>query len=212
MSKQNMMIAGAVIVIIIIALLGYFLMSNKSTSSTDSISADSKETNDSAVSKSSVNSLLGTGKNVTCKITYPDNGGSGSIYVSDKKFSGEFSFTSGGKTTQTSVINDGDYMYSWYGTTGMKFKASSTTAPSPASGTGGQSADLDKQVDMNCSAWTADNSKFVPPADVQFTDYTEMMQKTQTGASGAPKMDSSYCNQLTDPQAKAACVSAISGQ
>ncbi|MEK7581318.1 MAG: hypothetical protein AAB512_03470 [Patescibacteria group bacterium] len=212
MSKQVVIVGGAVVVIAIVAIAGFFMMS-KLTKSSDEIAQkqDSKsQESGTSVSKSSIKSLLGGGKNVNCKITYPENGGSGNIYVSDKKFRGDFVTSVGGKSTETHVISDGEFMYSWYGTTGTKFKVDAVGAPSPAASAQPQSADLDKQVDMDCSSWGVDGSKFTVPTDVKFTDLSEMMKTQQsapTGGAAPATSGKSYCDAISDAQAKAACKS-----
>lgn len=211
MSKQAI-IAGVVVIILILG-AGFFLMRSKSPKTENETASTSEKINSQAETTGSIKGLLGAGKNVTCKITYPDNSGSGTIYVSGKKFSGDFTMTVDGKTTQGNMLSDGEFMYSWTGTAGMKFKLDAVPSPSASASGQSQGADLDKQVSMNCSNWNVDNSKFTPPADVKFTDFSQMMQtQTQTQGGSTPAGGSqSACSQITDPQAKAACLKAVSG-
>lgn len=212
MNKQMMMIAAVIVALIAVAAGAFFVMSSKKSTSGSMTSIEG--TPAESASKASIKSLLGAGKNVTCEISYPDNGGSGTVYVAGEKMRSDYMMTVSGKTMEGHMISDGAYMYSWQGTTGMKFKADAVATPTPAAGsqTQQQGADIDQEVDMDCGNWSVDNSKFTPPTDVTFTDATQMMmqtqQQTQTSGSGAPKIDSSYCDSIADPQAKAACMGA----
>ena len=113
-----------------------------------------------------------------------------------------------GKSTNSSMIQDGTYAYFWSGTQGTKMKIDTIASASPAA-TNQQTASLDQKVNTQCASWSVDASMFTSPANVTFTDLNSMMQK-QPGSSSAPNM-SSYCAQITDPQSKAAC-EAASGQ
>lgn len=210
MNKQVMMIGGAVILIAIVAAGAFFVMSSKKSTSESMETAEEVEEG-GAMSKASIKSLLGAGKNVSCKINYPDNAGSGTVYVTGDNMRSDYMMTVSGKTMEGHMISDGTYMYSWQGTTGMKFKADAVATPSPAAGQTSQQqgADINEEVDMDCDNWSVDNSKFTPPADVTFTDATQMMkqvqEQTQTGGTTPNTSGKSYCDSIADPQAKAAC-------
>ena len=64
--------------------------------------------------KGTILGLLSGGKNVNCQVTYPENKGTGSVYVSDKKFAGDFTMKGAdGKETTAHMISDGTFMYAW---------------------------------------------------------------------------------------------------
>lgn len=220
MPKNIGLVAGAAIIIVVLAALG-FLMMNNSKSQNEAVAPIQNIQNQEMSTTSSLKSLLGVGKNVKCDIIYTDEKGKGTVYVSDKKFRGDFDVTvSGAPEVMTHMIQDGQYAYMWTegSSQGTKFNVEdyeSDTSASPAPQN--QGADLNKDVNMKCSSWNVDSSIFTPPSGVQFQDMSTLMQKTQqgqqpqTGGSSAPKMDSSYCSQITDEAAKAACVKAASG-
>lgn len=212
MPNKNLLIAGAVLLLIIVVGVVGFMMMSKSSKNSDAESAVAKdaEQEQSGVSatKESIKNLFSSGKNVTCTVTYPDNGGGGTMYIADKKMRGDFSTKdSSGKQIESHMILDGDTSYSWMGTQGVKMKIDSTVKASPAAGTTQQGTDLDKQQDMNCSSWSVDNSKFALPGDVKFTDMTGFLQQTQTQTQ-TQTGGTSACNAITDPTAKAACITA----
>ena len=209
MPKQTGLIVGGLAVLAIIAVVAFTQLGKSKQQEASQVAPQQQTQGEESMTKSSIKSLLGVGKNVTCIISYPEHGSSGTIYVSDNKMRGDFTALVNDKSMASSIIQDGTYMYMWSGNQGTKMSVEQvmTATPTPSS----QSTDLDAQVDMKCSNTSPDSSKFTPPADVQFTDMSAMMDKMQSGqpgASGSPKMDASYCNQITDAAAKAACIKA----
>ena len=91
--QKNIGLIAAVVVIILLLLGGGFYLMNSKSQKTVSVSPTP-----TAVAKEKApetNSITGTlkeiftgGKTQTCTITYPDNTGSGTIFVSGKKFGG----------------------------------------------------------------------------------------------------------------------------
>lgn len=212
MPKNLALILGASIVVIIIAVLAYTMVSKSSKTGQAPTTAES--TQPQQATRGSIKSLLGMGKSETCDIVYPDGNGKGTIYVVDKKMRGDFTTMVNNQSMENHMIQDGDYVYFWSGTQGTKMKVSTIATPTPGATVGQQpqGADLNKDVDYKCSSWSVDNSKLTPPADVKFTDLTQMMTPQQTKSSPQTGgTNSSYCNPLTDPAAKAACINAGSG-
>lgn len=214
MQNRFGLIAGAIVVIVILAVVGYTQFGKKTSQSPGSVPQQQEQSGISAT-KASIKSLLGGGKNVTCDITYPENGGTGKIFVSNDKMRGDFNTVVEGKTYNSSVIHDGEYAYIWSADTsqGTKVKLDKSLGElqkDAKDAQKGQAADLDKQVDLNCSNWSVDSSKFTPPAEVTFTDVTaqtEQLKQLQQQPGGSPAQDTkSACDQITDPQAKAACL------
>ncbi len=214
MPKKNLLIAGAVAILLLIG-AGYLIMSKTSKKSVSESTVGQGKAQDtgSASTKGSIRSLLSAGKNVFCTVTYPDNGGSGTMYIADKKMRGDFSTKdANGKPIESHMMQDGEFTYSWMGTQGFKMKIDTTVQASPTttSGTTQQGADLDKQVDMNCSSWSVDNSKFTVPEDVKFIDGSSFMKQTQSQTQTQTQTNTnSTCAQISDPSAKAACMSAV---
>ncbi len=214
MSKNLALILGALVIVAVLAVLAVlaYTQLSKSSKSQQMAPAAVENTQNQQSTRGSIKSLLGLGKNVTCDITFPDGNGNGTIFVVDKKMHGDFTTTAGDKTIESHMISDGDYAYFWSGIQGTKMKIDQTAkaTPIPAASAQQQGADLNKDVDYKCSSWSPDNSKFMPPADVKFIDLTQGMTQT-TPQTGGTNPQSSYCNQITDPAAKAACMNAGSG-
>jgi len=211
--KTQALILGAVVVIVLIIAVGYFKFSQ--SSKTTPVAPIQESTQNQGSTKGSIMSLLSAGNSVTCKTSYPDGAMSGTVYVADKKVRGDFMAEAGGKQMESHMIQDGDYGYFWSGNQGTKIKTDESSQVSPAPDVQTSAPDLNKDVDLDCSSWPVDASKFEVPADVKFTDLTEMMmqiQKTPTPSGTTNNSQSSYCDQITDSAAKAACMKAAGSQ
>lgn len=216
MPKQAPIII-AVVAVILVAAGAYLALGKKSqTPETPSTTtATEQKSEDSGSIKGSIKSLLSRGKNVSCTVKYPmrESSYEGKVYVSANKMRGNFSTTVEGKQMENHMISDGMFMYSWTSGTpqGVKFKIEETQAQaSPVAGQSEQ-VDIDKEVDMDCSSWSVDNSMFTPPSDVKFSDFSQMMKPASSPAPGGQTQQnqgSSVCDSITDPEAKAACKSA----
>ena len=199
-----------VAVVVILALLGgaaYLSLSksSKTVTPTEKTTVTEPKTSPAGVT-GTLKSLFG--KNQSCTITYPNNGGSGTVYVSGNKFRGDFTTKiAGEKETTSQVVSDGVYTYVWSSEspTGIKMKID-VTSPTASAQTG--NFNLDQEVGLSCSTWGVDASKFTVPANIQFTDFSSMT---------APKAESkttktqtaSPCDQISNPAAKTACVNAL---
>src|SRR3989344_3866057 len=199
MRKQVMIIIGAVVVIALVSLFAYSRVSKSPSSVADVVKEGAQSVE--SMTKGSIKSLLSGGKNVSCTINYPDGQGRGTVYVSGQKMRGDFMMMADGKEMESHMIQDGDTGYFWSGTQGTKMKIDKEANASPvASAQNAQGADLDKEVDLKCSAWMQDSSKFEVPSNVQFTDVSAMIQKMQAPASAAPGgPGSSICDAITEP-------------
>jgi len=207
---------GAIILILILGAGGFLFMKYSKAPATSSTQSAKPASNNST--SDSILSLLSGGKNVNCSITYPDNKGTGTIFVADKKFAGDFTTTdTAGKETTGHMISDGTFMYIWSGsmTTGIKMNlADAKNTAQNAQNT--QGVDINQKVGLNCSPWLPDNSKFTVPTNIKFQDMSELLKQFQPQVTTAPKTGTqtgaSPCDQITDPTAKAACAKALQGQ
>jgi hypothetical protein len=215
MTKQIKLIVAAIIVVILILAGAYYIL-GKSQKPQDEKTAVQATEAPSAEQSGSIKSLLAMGKDAVCDVSYTveQNQTSGKVYVSGKKMSSDFSIkTSDGKTMDSHMIQDETYIYSWSSAIpqGTKMKVETVTAsPTPTKTGQPASLNIDQQVQYKCSPWGVDSSKFTPPSNVQFLDISAMTKVpgAQTQPSGSGNSSSSYCDQLTDPQAKAACIAA----
>ena len=212
MYRKLTIISGIALVLLLGGAFAYTQINKTPTQEVQSVEQQTVESSASDVTKASLMSLFG--KNVTCTSTDPEMGES-VVFVSGENIRADFNNNMNGKNIPGHMIKAGETTYVWddEGKEGTKFTITKADleAGKKFQGEGSSGPSLDKEVDLKCSDWSVDNSKFSPPADVKFTDMTKMMQniQTQTGSSSMPKMDASICNQITDSSAKAQCLKAI---
>lgn len=154
---------------------GYFFMNKKSTpdEETQMPSGSQNETQGESKTPGSLKDLLTSSIAQKCTYSQTDNGltSEGTVYVSGGKVRSDFRSTTSGKTMATSMITDGKTIYLWgdqLGNAGIKMtidqSASTTTTGTDST------ADLNKPMNFNCSAWVVNSSYFEAPANVTFTE------------------------------------------
>lgn len=201
-----------IVILLILGAAGYFgytKFMGKSLPGTSSESGGMKSLKD----------LLSAGVAQKCTFATTSESGSseGTTYVSGGKVRGDFTTTTSGKTTISHMISDGKTSYVW--TEGEKngFKMTipeSTTEPSTGNADSSTStsseADLNQKADYKCSGWVADTSYFTPPANVTFTDFSQIYNPAspQTGKTTGTSSQCSYCNSLTGDD-KTQCLTAL---
>ncbi len=212
MSRQIQLIIAAVIVVILILAGAFYVLGKSKKAQTETPAGQATEAPSSEQS-GTIKSLLSMGKDVACDVSYTveQNETSGKVYVSGKKMSADFSIkTSDGKTMDNHMIQDETYIYSWSSAfpQGTKMKVEATASPAVAPSGQPASMNVDQQVQYKCSPWGVDASKFTPPTNVQFMDLSTITKMPGQAQPTTQKSDSSPCDAITDPQAKAACVAA----
>jgi hypothetical protein len=209
---------AAVVVILIVAIGGVFVLKSSKTPA----KTQTQSVNTQAAKPQTTNSLKGTiiglvsgGKTVNCQVTYPDNKGTGSIFVADKKFAGDFDMKGAdGKETSAHVISDGVDMYVWSSGLPMGIKMSLAAAKNAAQNPqANQSFNVNQEVNFNCNSWTPDTSKFTVPTNIQFRDMSGLLQGAQPQVTTAPtagaQTGTSPCDQVPAGPARTACQNAM---
>jgi len=213
--KKSGLIIVAIVVVLLLAAGGMFLMkSSKTPTVKKTVNTQTAKPQTTNSLKGTIIGLLSGGKNITCQITYPDNKGTGTVYVSDKKFAGDFIMKGvDGKETNAHMISDGTYMYVWSSgiSTGIKMNLAAAKNAAQNAQTD-QSVNINQEVGLNCSPWAPDSSKFTVPSDMKFQDMSQLLQQAQPQGTTAPQTGSSPCDQITNPTARAACVNALQGK
>lgn len=162
------LIIGIIVVVLILA--GGMLLRGKSPagSASDAVA--------------SLSELMARGKSAKCEYSTSGNGvdQTSVVYYDGKKVYMENTSMVGGKEVKAKILIDDAFQYMWSddGTNqGIKIPVPKDAGtPSPNVPTTGQASQVDygKNLQMRCGAWSADESVFSPPANVTFTDLSQM--------------------------------------
>ncbi len=221
MNKQYLI---ALAVVILIAGGVYVYTSTSDTPEVkDSASTDNTMT-DEPTTASSLRVLLASGKNVTCEFSRPadedGNAQEGTVYVSGDHVRGDFTITTKKEGAQSaSMIQDGEWMYAWGGGfadegEGYKVRVSETTGTSnEVMEFKKDTFDVDSETEYTCTSWKKDESKFVPPSDVKFKEFSFGAAMGEAvaniNAETGMKIDCSVCDQAPGEDAQAQCRTAL---
>lgn len=209
---MNTKILGIIaVIILLLAAGGIFLSQNKSATNTSTSITPTKTENKT----SSLLDLLNLGKDQRCTFkTIADKTTSeGTLYIAGGKIRGDFKTTVDGKEELTSMIRVGDTNYIWGSTlpTGIKMTISLDKISSNEKAN--QYFNPTQKSNYNCAPWNVDLSVFTPPANIKFTDMTNLLMPKETGTQTKTNT-TNPCSQITDATAKTACENALkqSGQ
>ena len=169
--------------------------------------------------------LLSRGGSFVCSWSSTDEGveASGITYVSEEKLRSEVSIPNpeDGSEMIANSIFDNEFIYTWssLAETGTKMSKASVekSAASLEIDTLPNEKDTIKQdynqnVDFSCSPWKADNAKFTPPSNIEFTDLTQTLEQFQglgdlpTDELLAPADICDICLDIPDESTKNACL------
>ncbi|MCA9365866.1 hypothetical protein KC723_03140 [Candidatus Kaiserbacteria bacterium] len=194
MSLQKIIILCLAILVIGIA-IWYFIsgknspsaeLTNDNSSAIDSeMSENNQDKMEAPSGLGSLASLIGLGQNITCDYSFSDEGnsGSGTGYFAKDKMRVDSTMQTDGQTYDSHMINDGEYTYVWTTTSdqpfAMKMPVEEFEQDSPLIEEDSQQTQvsMDQQVEYDCNSWSVDQSVFVPPADIEFTDMEAMMKQ-----------------------------------
>jgi hypothetical protein len=214
-------IIGLVLPIIIVLAAGFYFMKVKTTSPT----ANTKPTATIPTGKTkmmSLKELMTLGTSQKCTFESSDDKGTtkGISYINKNRMRGDITISNDTKVIESHIINDGTYMYSWSTDMdkGIKIPITAVTTPKVEAAEDypqgyNEYLDQNKQLDYDCSNWNTDESMFIPPTNVTFTDFSEQMktlEKMQTQVtSGAtenslPENKCAVCDSLP-AESQAAC-------
>jgi hypothetical protein len=228
--NKGLLLILAVAAIVIIVAGAFFFKKPQTTSQTNQPSDSSMvATDNSSDNKFSGTflELLALGQNYSCTYRTTDSTGSqmsGMAYVAGagKKINGQFTLTQAdGTTMDSNFISDGEYNYIWTSAQkqGIRIKVGANDNSLFGSDSDSEKStgisDQDK-VDFDCKPWTVDNSMFIPPADMEYVDLSEMMQMQPTsaamqegGESDTATPDCSVCNQIPEGPSKTQCLQSL---
>lgn len=213
---MNTRLIAIVVLVVILLGAGGLLFYNKSQSKPAQTQTETSTSPAPQANQNTIFDLLASGASQECTFdSKVENQGetSGIFYFTKDKMRGDIATKAvDGKTSRFSMIRVGDDNYMWGSEleTGIKMKLAAEDLKNNDQAS--SYVDLNKDFDYKCKGWSVDNSKFTPPANVKFTDFSQVMEGYTATPGGGTKMDASACASITDPGTKAACEKAASGQ
>jgi hypothetical protein len=189
MNKKAWYWIGAVVIVVIIIIIcvsaGKSSPAPASSETTGSVTGSVSTSNQASASavRQTMHDLITSGAPQTCKFsiaaTATSSGLSGTIYIASGNMQGDFIKTdTAGKVTNAHMIITGGMDYLWSDaslTKGYKLSWSVAAASTILSDRAG-GVNINQPTAYSCSNWTADQSKFTIPANIQFTDITAMIK------------------------------------
>ncbi|QQR64081.1 hypothetical protein IPH70_00920 [Candidatus Roizmanbacteria bacterium] len=174
----------AVVVVLLLLAAGYFLM-NKSGSNGGSL-VTGTQTQPGKLSFTSIQDALSRSLSLECTFT-DDNGRQTKTYM--KAGAVRTDFTGSKAEESGSMILKDKKMYSWNDTTKQGFmmqvpdlKITPTQNSKTGAGKGTNPSDALAMIEKyksSCKPGTVADSLFTPPAEIKFTDYSNMMKDLQ---------------------------------
>ncbi len=222
MLKNNrLIIVAAVVIVFLLAGGAVYLKLSKTAVNPQNQTANASPTpKPTQAGKSPMKSLIDLlSQNQSLHCTFNNttaNGGvyQGTIYVANGNMRGNFSTTENNKETFANVIRKENETYVWTNNSKTGFKMTVSIQDLSNNTQANQYVNSSEKINYSCFPWTVDNSMFIPPANIQFTDVTSLMPHGSSAPFVSPSATSgtqtaSPCDQITDPTAKAACLNAM---
>lgn len=192
MNRKTTIVVIAIIVIVGAGAVGYFLANQNNTDDNDNTQASTSQQADKAGTgeeKATINSLLNKGSNQKCEFSSVANEttAAGTIYFSNKRMRGEYTTTTKDQTSKGNMLIVGNTQYYWTESSqkGVKMDISGQQNQNNQSGEGQQPTngglDTKQGYKFTCNDWKVDESKFTPPADIEFTDLTKIQSQISNG-------------------------------
>lgn len=191
--NKKILILVAIFALLLIAGGAFWFMTKKApvnqtaTTNSESSSEMTKVVPTTAPAKS-LRSLLTAGIAQKCTFTSGTEGdsNSGTMYISNGKIRGEYSTKVEGETQNLSMIVDGNTTYLWGGETETGYKM--TIDPSTTVKPGEKPRELsfvdpDQDLNYNCTPWIVDATQFTLPANIKFSDFSNMIKPAATGGA-----------------------------
>ena len=135
--------------------------------------------------RASLSSLLELNESLECEFRFSDENGSGegTSFVANGQLRMDAQYqTSAGQDMVSSYIVTNDTAYVWTDMDGdtmaMMFPADDEMMDfeSAAEDETGQFINPSEAVQYTCKPWSVDNSVFVPPSDIEFMDFSSMLE------------------------------------
>ena len=175
MNKNNLFLV-LFVGIFIVGIVAYFLMNRSIGSDLDSTDPV-KILDEMASGERSLRNLMTISSNIVCTFNDTESGVEGEIYVGNGNLRGDFVTQTNGSAMNSHMISTNDRVYVWSDESdqGMVFTLEDVEDPD-AEDEMSSSVDLDEEYSYNCRPWIVDRSVFQLPGNIEFIDFSSMMQ------------------------------------
>lgn len=168
---------------------GYFVAThNRSTSSSVATTPTMIENPDTK--QGTLRALLGIGESSQCTFTSTLEDGStnvGTIFAADGRVKVDSIITDDTGVQSLSFIDDGTHYYSWGNNAEGTYAVKMARQTFPEDDTYSEADfdyeaetetpfDYEQEMEYECENWAVDESKFIPPSDIEFVDMSVMME------------------------------------
>ncbi|MGI5827870.1 MAG: hypothetical protein ACOX6V_02490 [Patescibacteria group bacterium] len=190
MKKLNFLLFA--IVSLLLTSCTLFSNNQTSTSNEDGLQQEQQEEQSEQTIGNSLKSIFSRGESAKC--TYNEDGAEITVAIKGNK-TRVYGIDYNPETEaieEGGVINDGEWVYFWDGSTkaGIKYKISALEGlANEDTGTNEQAeswGDMEKWADeieddyeVNCTPQTISDSEFTPPSDIQFQDMAQLMESVK---------------------------------
>lgn len=201
-------IIGILIVLALGAGWYYWSTNQNETTTTETTTQEDTTSEDTTTEESdssnNLMSLLQSGENQMCTYSVEQNGNtiSGVIYMSGENMRNNYELTGESEEIMGSMIKQGDTMYIWGPSVPqgikMTFDLEQLQAQAEANPEQPQSTtpfDVTQDMEYSCDPWNVDETQFMPPANITFTDMSTMMETIP--AMSDPEAACAMCESLT---------------
>ncbi len=215
--KNKSVLIGIAFLLLIVLGGGAYMMMSKSDTASPSTVADAMVATPSG--GGSVQKTLkelftsGVAQKCTFSNTSETPAVQGVTYISSGKVRGDFTTAIADKTITSHMIVEGNTNYMWTDEQKIGFKMTmdtdAATTPMPTGSAMSQQAfDMNKTMEYNCSPWVVDASLFVPPTNIEFSDFSDMLKSSGEGIPAGNQTACKACEQLTG-ESKTQCQTAL---
>lgn len=150
----------------------------------DSASQDMQRT-------SSIRGLMSSGDSVHCTYDTEIDGQmiQQDVYISGEQYRVEVNGNFGGQQMESTMVYDGEWIYSWNTQTTQGIKFSQTFMEEQGGSSEQISIDTTETYDYNCQSWNPSGEAFDVPDDIEFMDFDAFTRDMQDMMGDASDMD-----------------------
>jgi hypothetical protein len=211
MNNKKPILIVVVVLVLIFGAVAFALVFKPKSSPTAELAnpsklavTENKPQNEETFVKGSLLDLIKLGKTARCTYSSDQDGyiTSGVSYISGKNVRVDFDVTTADdQEIKSHMVTDGEWVYTWSTATPQGFKmkvdqpentSTDTTKEAPTKA-------LNESFDYKCTPWLVDNSLFEIPSDIEFTDFSTMMEGLKDNNA------CSACDYIPDAEGKATC-------